>query len=247
MSFSLKRKPHHFPYQNVLGLPGRVFGRHWHQKRGPKVDTTRAGFCYEVKIRWPTENDSNSIGYDRDKPIIRPYEGHWGVFTSDLDTVERGTAFPIREHCRRLCADAAPRKPVILEWGCGAGFALRDLTNDSDIKGNALVYGYSDIWDARWNDIDGVKFLFFVKEHLIEYFRRTKQRIDFIFSHAGIVNVRGDDFLKHLSELATLMDRRSLIVSTGMYAEKLRGIKDFITPDNSDEPASNTSCILTRK
>jgi hypothetical protein len=243
------KRLHPFPYQNVLGLPGRVFGRHWHQKRGPKVRTDHQSWCYGVKIRWPTEEENNRLpdGY-RDQPLILPHVGFWAMFTSDLSTVERGTEFPIREHCKRLCADAAPRKPVILEWGCGAGFALRDLTNDPEIKGKALVYGYGDIWDARWNDIDGVKFLFFVKEHLIEYFKRSKQRIDFIFSHGGLNNLHDKDFSEHLAGLATLMDPDSLIVSTRIVREEINQLKDFL-PHDMTELGDELSgeCVLLRK
>jgi hypothetical protein len=240
-----KRKPHHFPYNNVLGLPGRVFGRHWHQKTGPKVPIDNPEYRKEARILWPRKNNSAILAR---RPIIYAHGGFWVLFDSDLGRVERGTEFQIRKYCRALCAQSDSRKPIILEWGCGAGYAIRDLTMDPNIKGKALIYGYADTWDECWNDISGVKFLFFVKEHLVEYFKRSKQRIDFIFSHAGLSHLHGDDLLRHLSSLATLMDPGSLIVSTRINRDETDSLQDFVPLDTTDLGNElSGECVLVRK
>jgi hypothetical protein len=102
--------------------------------------------------------------------------------------------------------------PILLEWGCGRANAVRDLTNDPEIKGRASIYGYSDVWYEAWNNIEGVKFLFFVKEHLAEYFKRKHLKIDFVFTHAGLENLKGQDLVDHLKSLATVMVSGGIIV-----------------------------------
>jgi SAM-dependent methyltransferase len=198
--------PHKFKPDNVLGLPGRVFGRHHHQRKGNKVNPTRhPNHDKNVKIRWPTKLESGGHHHKEDGPTLVADEGHWSMFDSDLDTVEGSLAFSVTGHCADLAFRSLSRKPVILEWGCGRGNAVRDLTNLLS-KGSALIFGYGDVWDIKWNEIPGVKFLFFVKEHLAEYFRRSNTKIDFIFAHGSLEYLMGEELISHLRDLASVMN-----------------------------------------
>jgi len=205
--------PRPIPRITVLGLPGRVFGRHWHQRKGSKVPLDHPDWEHNVRIQWQLGYDIEKICYPDSEPILLANQIPWRVFTSNLQTVEETTGFLVREHCRQLVRTTPPyRRPVILEWGCGAGNAVRDLTTDPQIVGRALIFGYSDVWDKCWNSVDGVKFLFFVKEHLTEFFRRSKLKIDFIFTHFGLEHLNGDDQFDHLRDLASILSPGGVIV-----------------------------------
>jgi hypothetical protein len=203
---------HAFQERNALGVPGHVFGRHWHQRKGPKVPSWHPEFRHEVRIRWAKYEGEMAFGLE-DGPLILPHDVHWGMFHSKLSTAEECSGFPIREHCGGLVARNPGAKPVILEWGCGAGEAVKELTADPQIKGKVLVFGYGDTWDVCWNEARGVKFLFFVKEHLAEYFRRARLKIDFIFTHGGLETMlHGDELPTHLRDLASVMATGGMIV-----------------------------------
>ncbi len=141
-----------------------------------------------------------------------------------MEVVEEGLAFPVREHTVGLIESCSPRLPVILEWGCGIGYASRDLTSDPRIKGKALVFGYGDVWDIDWNKIPGVKFLFFVKEHLPEYLKRAKLKIDFMFGFCGLDYPQGADFVSNIRGLAPQMNSGALIV----FEHKTNGRPEFL-------------------
>lgn len=195
----------------VLGLPGYEFGSHAHEQEKKLVNPHRHE-CWEegVGIRW--ENDSRTN--ERIPTIRADYSNWWPMLRSDMETVEKGSNFEILNHGRKLIANARARisPPVFVEWGCGQGYAIRDLAADPIVLQNALVFGYADLWDQSWNQISGVKFLFLVKEHLAEYFRRSGLQIDFMFTYGGMNRLSGADWVEHLRDLATVMPFGALIV-----------------------------------
>lgn len=239
--------------EHVLGLRGYVFGQHWGEPQGKKVNQHNVSHLnWDVKIRWksPAESDITYAGHNTNEPLIIPYCTRWVMFDSDLSVVEKDLGFSVRNHVKTLIARNPSRPSVILEWGCGIGNAVNDLTNEPGIKGKALIFGYGDVWDVDWNKIDGAKFLFFVKEHLAEYLRRAGVQLDFIFTHGGMNYLRGEDLVTHLRDLATVMvSGAMLVIPPRTYlGDDLKSVGDVfnITPSyfDSGEPRLH---MLTRK
>jgi len=249
MSYLSTHKEHQFQNRNVLGLPGHVFGRHWHETKWKRVSCNHDDWSDEVLIRWPTENEIARGDILSDRPIVRINEEYWPISTTDLKKVERDSGFPIRDHCAKLVSES-PTMPVILEWGCGQGKAVNDLTNDPRIRGKALVFAYSNTWYQRWNEIHGVKFLFFVKEHLPEYFKRRKLEVNIVFTHTALeAHVYGNDLINHLQALASIMAKGGVIVYPEGIRPEFQKIEDVfdIEPIRSSSDDWESSCKMTRK
>ncbi len=246
---SLYSSSNSFSSPNVYGLPGYVFGEFRHQKKGRKVPTEHPDWQHDVRIRWQNEEEK-ADSLNPDQPIISPHDMYWPMFASNLEKVARGLKFNIAAHCRDLCNQKL--KQVVLEWGCGRGNAVKDLSLDPEIKGKALIYGYSDIWDVSWNEVEGVKFLFFVKEHMVEYFKRTRQRINFVFSHGAMEYLKYDDLKIHLEKLASIMDSGAKIVFSPDISSDIKKrifwqLKDFHPSYDRSQLGSDLPCVLTRK
>ncbi|MFH2106052.1 MAG: hypothetical protein ABII22_02240 [Candidatus Micrarchaeota archaeon] len=143
MQMRYRKERHGFQKPNVLGIPGHVFGRHWHQRRGAKVPSDNAEMRDEVHIRWPTAIEVKMHLFPGRCPFILPNDDHWGVTRTKLDEIEMAQQFPISVHCRTLVSQVI--MPVILYWGCGRGTAVRTLAEDPEIKGRALIFGYGDL------------------------------------------------------------------------------------------------------
>jgi SAM-dependent methyltransferase len=212
MALSYLIDPPKFPHSNVLGLKGKVFGRHWHERRGNTVEDH-----YDrryAQISWPSPAKLRDAWYREDRePEMWPKYMNWFMSASDLSTTQSGLGFEVRTHVAKLIAENPYRKPVLLEWGCGEGRAANDLAIAT--RGRALVYAYADLWDINWNEADGVKFLFFVKEHLAEYFRRVGRSVDFIFAYGSLNYLEGQELITHLRDLATIMRPGALLVMPG--------------------------------
>jgi|GEM_PF-4484454 hypothetical protein len=239
--------------EHVLGLRGCVFGQHWGEPQGRKVNSHNISHLnWDVKIRWksPAESNITYAGHNGDEPLILPYCTRWVMFNSDLSVVEKNLGFSIRSHVKTLISQNPSRNPVILEWGCGIGNAVNDLTTEPEIKGKALIFGYGDIWDVDWNKVDGVKFLFLVKEHLAEYLRRAGIQVDFIFTHGAMNYLFEEDLVMHLRDLATVMVPGGMLVIPPRTAirDDLVLVKDLFTIASflpfPDEPLLH---MLTRK
>ncbi|MFA5050302.1 MAG: hypothetical protein WC501_04810 [Candidatus Micrarchaeia archaeon] len=202
-----------FPETNVLGLKGYVFGRHLYQKRGNVVNPSGHGdWDCGVVIRFASECGLGKYQHhDASKPIISANAMYWPMFYSSLESIETTLEFSIRKHCRRLCKKSD--RAVIMDWGCGDGTALKQLSSDKKIRENTLFFGYGNTWDTNWNSIDGVKFLFFVKEHMVEYFRRAKLKLDFVYSHGGLDKLTPEEFIEHLKDLSDVIMQGGIIVS----------------------------------
>ncbi len=239
--------------QHVLGLRGYVFGQHWGEPKGRKVNEhNRSHLNFDVKIRWkrPSESGITYAGHNEEEPLVLPYCIRWAMFESDLTVVEGNLGFSIRNHVKTLIAQNQSRKPVILEWGCGNGNAVKDLTNEPEIKGKALIFGYGDIWDVDWNKADGVKFLFFVKEHLAEYLRRAGIQLDFVFTHGAMNYLEGEDLVQHLRDLATVIVPGGKILFDSAFncQKKLAETADlFLVVPSISKPAHINHYILTKK
>ncbi len=239
--------------EHVLGLRGHVFGRHWHEKLGKKVNEggNQERDC-DVHIRWKRLGEAGITYSPReDEPLILAHGKHWGLFCSDLPFVETSLGFPISEHVKGLISQTPSRMPVVLEWGCGIGNAVKDLTNEPGIKGKALIFGYGDVWDVDWNKADGVKFLFFVKEHLVEYLRRAEIQVDFIFTHGAMNYLKGETLVRHLKDLATvIVSGGTIIFPTGFSGvrKELEQVTDLFTVvSSSPNPEETKHYLLTKK
>jgi len=234
---------------DTYGLPGHVYGNHRHQKPGEKVPTNDPEWEYDVEIRWPNKRELEGRP-SRTQPLIMRHGTHWGMFKTNLEEVERKLAFSARDHCRKLCAETVGRKALIMDWGCGTGAALKELSMDPEIQDNALLYGYSSVWDVRWNDVEGVQFLFFVKEHLLEYFRRTRQQIDFVFTHGAMDYLKDDELPSYLEALGELMPPGAKVVfqTSVIRRDILWELEHFSPPDGDPKTSEKgTPCVLTRR
>lgn len=236
---------------HVLGLRGYVFGRHWGEPPGLKVNEGRhPDWNYDVKISWKDPDDP--VIYSRlqnVEPLIRAHWGHWAMFNSNLSVVETNLDFSIGNHVKHLIISNSSKIPVILEWGCGIGNAVRDLTNDPLIKGKALIFAYADIWDVDWNKVDGVKFLFFVKEHLAEYLQRAGVQLDLVFTHGAMNYLRGEELVEHIRDLATVIVPGGTILFDSNYVRsEFEQITDlFSIIPSSEDPTSMKHYLLTKK
>jgi hypothetical protein len=255
MSFRYRgEKPNQFHSHNVLGIPGYVFGRHWHQRSGPKVNPSgHQDWEYNVRIFRPSEELERELAWDSRRktgePVIHAHASHWAMHNSDLAVVEEGLAFPLRVYVQQLVA-RSNSMPVILEWGCGEGNAVRDLAADEQIKGKALIFGYSDEWFRCWNDIRGVKFLFFVKEHLIEYFKRTELEANVVFSHGAMEYLHEQEFVEYLRAMAEIMRPGAILLfpANQLRRPEFLEVTDiFELPPNAGVENAKGTCALVRR
>jgi hypothetical protein len=221
---------HDFQHGNVLGIPrGAVFGYHHPDTKGKKVPKFGDGSCNGVRIIWPGEDHP---GVFHDIPLITSNATYWGVNGTSLSDMQEQAGFPIYEHVRTLIDAMRPKRPVVLDWGCGWGTALKHLAEDPVIRKEARLFGYSDTWYQHWNKVEGVKFLFFVKEHLPEYFRRAHIQVDFIMSHAGLDTMLHEaGLVNHVRALGSVMREGAimLIPTTIWDRPELHEVEDMFS------------------
>ncbi|MBN2127091.1 MAG: hypothetical protein JW703_01720 [Candidatus Diapherotrites archaeon] len=194
---------------------GYVFGKHWHEKTRKNVPIDRRD--------WDLAEISRKENFFTKKSeiVISSKYGGYPVDNSSLRSVTFGVRFPLRKYARELVQSSKGRKPVILDWGCGNGKAISQLTSDPLIKGKALCFGYGNMWYPQWNEIDGVKFIFKLKEHLPEYFKRNHLKIDLIYSHAGYEQwINSEEKIEHFLALSSVMKKGGrILLQYGLFSK----------------------------
>jgi len=90
------------------------------------------------------------------------------------------------------------RKPVIVDWGCERGRAIKELSNAPELTGRVKAYGFGDLARKEWlnKDAAGVTFIHSPAEDFRRYFK--DKSIDIIYSLAGIEHVESAEYVRSL-------------------------------------------------
>ncbi len=113
----------------------------------------------------------------------------WTVNNTPYPTLVKEFGFsPIAFARKRTHATGKPA--VILDWGCGNGRAIREIS----AKGGNIVrcYGYGKDSYSEWNHPSRVQFVQESLERSLRYFKRMGG-IDLIYSHWGLTHVAGKE------------------------------------------------------
>lgn len=112
---------------------------------------------------------------------------NWTVNNTPYSTLVKEFGFSPLSFARKR-TQTTGKPAVILDWGCGNGRAIRELSAKS---GNmARCYGYGKDSFPEWNRPSRVQFVQESMERAIRYFKRMGG-IDLIYSHWGLGHIAG--------------------------------------------------------
>jgi SAM-dependent methyltransferase len=85
-------------------------------------------------------------------------------------------------------------KPVIVDWGCGAGTSITELAKKFHDK--AHFYGFGDVFYEDWRRNEQVKFVHGIGTDFPRYFK--KNSIDIIYSFSSLSHEFTPDYMKKI-------------------------------------------------
>ena len=114
---------------------------------------------------------------------------------SPVKHVERMLGFPIRLWINQK-VEQLKRRPVILDWGCGSGETIKQIS--AQFGSQVKTYGYAKDSHKDWKEDSGTKFIHATANDLLRYIKNGA--VDLIYSNLGLFHNAGPDYIVKLSK-----------------------------------------------